>query len=79
MVKLGQPVVVVWEDAWQTEGYATPEELSQATAKVLQSQGFLVRSDKTAICIGMDQLPDGRYRDIKYIPRQIVVKVRRLK
>lgn len=77
--RLGQSVVVTWEDAWQTEGYATPEELAQAQPKILQSQGFLLRDDKVALVIGMDQVPDGRYRDIKYIPRGMVTKVRTLR
>lgn len=77
--KLGSPVVVTWADAWQSEGYATLEEVSQASAKILESQGFLLRDDKDAVIVGMDALPDGRYRDIKFIPRGMIQKVRVLR
>lgn len=77
--RVGSPVEVTWEDAWQTEGYATPEELQQVSAKILTSQGYLIRSDKHAVVIGMDKIPDGRYRDVKFIPRGMVVKVRTLR
>lgn len=77
-IKLGQVVEVTWEDAFQYGDYATPQEAKEHPRMFLNSSGYLLRDDKGAVVIGMDQLPDGRYRDIKHIPRGLVVKVKGL-
>lgn len=77
--QLGAAVEVTWEDAWQAESYLSQVEAAQCQPQTLQSQGFLLRSDSRAVMIGMDKIGDGRYRDIKFIPRGMVVKVRQLR
>lgn len=78
-IKLGFPVEVTWEDAFQHGDYETPQEALEHSKMILLSSGYLLRQDKKAVCLGMDKLPDGRFRDIKHIPRGMVVRVKGLK
>lgn len=81
-----KPVEVTWGDAWQSSEYWTYEELDKVSAKILKSYGFCLRDDKGGVAIAMDRLNptgddagDDRFRDVKFIPRSWVRKVKVLR
>lgn len=79
---VGHPVQVTWNDAWQSQQYFDDEDIGQTKAKVLQSFGLCLRDDKVGVVLAMDDLrpnDDIRYRDVKFIPRGMVKKVKVLR
>lgn len=80
---VGHPVQVTWNDAWHNgTQYFDEEEIGRAEGKILYSYGLCVRDDKVGVVIAMDDLApnsDMRYRDVKFIPRGMVKKVKVLR
>ena len=68
--------VVRWRDAFFDEGQLSREDFRDDF--VVRSLGFLVRDDANILSLAQELLPDGEYRAVTHIPRQLVVSCRRL-
>jgi len=76
-MKLPPVVIVSWDDAHVSNDSVDHAPKRQHTA------GFLMRDDKAGVSvaaeIGEDPKPTDDVRDVTFIPRGMVVKVRRLR
>lgn len=72
-------VVVTWHDAHETSGdFATAADIDH-TPKTQHTVGFLLRSDRVGVTIATERSDDGGYRTTNFIPRGMIVRVRRLR
>jgi hypothetical protein len=74
-----KPVIVTWNDAWESQEDATPEEIKHEPV-VQNTIGFLIRDNKKGITLATEYADDGSgLRTTNFIPRGMVVKVKRLR
>jgi hypothetical protein len=72
-------VIVTWNDAWESQADATPEEIKHEPV-VQNTIGFLIRDNKKGITLATEYAEDGSgLRTTNFIPRGMVVKVKRLR
>lgn len=79
---VGKALQVSWMDAWQSGEYFSFEEAARMDGKVLESYGFCIGDTKKGLSLAMDDLrpaEDNRFRDVKFIPRAMVVKIKELR
>lgn len=68
---------VVWSDAWFDRDESEP---SQWLDKYLvHSIGFLVRDDELVLSLAGEILPDGQYRSVTHVPRNMVVSAKEVR
>lgn len=68
------PIVgCVWEDAHGSDGTIAAHEVDHKPY-TFTTVGFLVRTDEVGISIASEQGEDGRFRDITFIPRKMVLR-----
>jgi PhoPQ-activated pathogenicity-related protein len=79
---MGKPkVVVTWGDAWNdNDTIYLPEAVEELGELLVESVGFLLRDDdKGVVLCGQHNELANVYRDMNFIPRGMVRKVRLLK
>lgn len=79
---VGKVVKVSWLDAWQSRDYITMAEAMELDGKSMESYGICIGDTNKGIAIAMDDLRldnDDRFRDVKFILRSMVVKVKELR
>ena len=64
---------VVWDDAHRTSGEVAPHELDHKPYR-FTTVGILLRSDGVGVSVAGEVGQDGRFRDIDFIPRAMVVE-----
>lgn len=64
---------VRWEDAHGSDGTLAGHEIDHKPY-VFTTLGYLVRSDEVGVSIASELGEDGKYRDITFIPRKMVLK-----
>lgn len=69
-------VECVWTDAWGDTDQHSPEIWRENFP--VHSVGFLVRDEEAVVSLAAEILPDGDYRGVLHIPRQLMVSCRRL-
>lgn len=62
-----------WNDAHGSDGTISAHEVDHKPY-VYTTVGFLVRSDDIGVSIASEQSEDGKFRDITFIPRNMVIK-----
>lgn len=62
-----------WNDAHGSDGTIFPHEIDHKPY-VYTTVGFLLRSDEVGVSIASEQGEDGKFRDITFIPRAMVIK-----
>ena len=62
-----------WEDAHGSDGTIAAHEIDHRPY-VFTTVGFLVRSDTVGVSIAFEQGMDGKFRDITFIPRKMVLR-----
>lgn len=62
-----------WEDAHGSDGTISAHEVDHKPY-VYTTVGFLVRSDEIGVSIASEQGEDGKFRDITFIPRKMILK-----
>lgn len=68
------PIIgVTWEDAHGSDGTLSAHEVDHKPY-VFTAVGYLVRSDEVGVSVAHEQGEDGKFRDITFIPRKMVVK-----
>jgi hypothetical protein len=68
--------IVTWTDAFFDEGQITRDDFR--SEYVVRTVGFLVRDDADILSLAQELLPDGEYRAVSHIPRQLVRSCRQL-
>lgn len=63
----------VWEDAHGSDGTISAHEVDHKPY-IFTTVGFLVRSDNVGVSIASEQGEDGKFRDITFIPRKMILK-----
>jgi hypothetical protein len=63
----------VWNDAHGSDGTISVHEIDHKPY-VYTTVGFLLRSDEIGVSIASEMGEDGKFRDITFIPRAMVVK-----
>ena len=71
-------VEVLWNDAWSSYSFYTPDELKIRPMPML-SVGYLVKEDKNGVALAREYTPDGRFKIILVIPRAYIVRKKVLK
>ena len=72
-------VIVTWNDAHEQGGdVATVAEINHAP-DMQHTVGFLLRSDRVGITLASERCEGGGWRTTNFIPRAMVVRVRRLR
>ena len=77
MSRVGQILIVEWDDAWIDESETRAHDWKDAWATM--TYGLCVRDTPKLISIAQDKQPDDVYKGVTHIPRAIVRKIRRLK
>lgn len=78
MKKLPPMVLVTWHDA-RHESEKFQEDFTHKPLTVY-TLGFLLRSDKVGVAVAVEaNAEDAEVRDVTFIPRGMVVKMRRLR
>lgn len=73
MDKLHQISACVWNDAHGSDGTISIHEIDHKPY-VYTTVGFLLLSDEIGVSIASEMGEDGKFRDITFIPRAMVVK-----
>jgi hypothetical protein len=77
MVGIGNPVLVLWQDAWFDPDQCAENEWRDEY--LVSSVGFIVRETDTVLSIAMERLPDeDGYRAVTHVPWAMIVEVRSL-
>jgi hypothetical protein len=63
----------VWADAHGSDGTLQAHEIDHKPY-VYTMVGFLVRTDAVGVSIAFERGEDGKYRDITFVPRAIVIE-----
>jgi len=66
-------VEVTWEDAHGSDGTISEHEVDHKPY-VYTTIGYLVRSDDTGVSAAHEISQDGKFRDVTFIPRKMVLK-----
>lgn len=64
---------VEWEDAHGSDGTISAHEIDHRPY-VFTTVGFLVRSDEVGVSVASEQGQDGKFRDITFVPRKMVLR-----
>jgi hypothetical protein len=64
---------VLWDDAHGSDGTLAPHEIDHKPYKYL-ALGHFIRSDEVGVSLAHERGEDGKFRDITFIPRAIVVE-----
>lgn len=62
-----------WADAHGSDGTLQPHEIDHKPY-VYTTVGFLVRTDNIGVSISFEKGEDGKFRDITFVPRAIVIE-----
>lgn len=62
-----------WADAHGSDGTLAAHEIDHKPY-VYTTVGFLVKTDEIGVSIAFERGEDGKYRDITFVPRAIVLK-----
>jgi len=62
-----------WSDAHGSSGTLADHEIEHRPY-VYTTVGFLVKTDEVGVSIAFEQGEDGRWRDVTFIPREIVLE-----
>lgn len=65
-------IAVVWEDAHGSDGTISAHEIDHAPY-VFTLVGHLVRSDDVGVSVAAEKGQDGKFRDITFVPRKMVL------
>lgn len=70
-------VKVIWEDATAYDGHYTLEDAQNLQPKQLESIGWLVRDDKSAMVLATSKITEGNgwVSQVLLIPKRGIVKV----
>lgn len=68
-----QKAEVTWEDAHGSDGTISSHEVDH-TPYVYTTLGYLVRSDEIGVSVAHEIGEDGRFRQVTFIPRKMVLK-----
>lgn len=68
-----QLYAVVWDDAQRITGEVEPHEVPHKPCRIV-SIGVLLRSDGSGVSLAGEVMDDGRYRDIDFIPRGMIIE-----
>lgn len=63
----------VWKDAHGSTGTIEAHEVDHK-AYVYTTIGYLVRTDEIGVSIAFERGEDGRFRDVTFVPREIVIE-----
>lgn len=66
-------VEVRWEDAHGSDGTLSAHEIDHKPY-VFTTLGYLVRSDEVGVSVASEVGDDGKFRDVTFIPREMVIK-----
>lgn len=67
------PITIVrWEDAHGSDGTISAHEVDHKPY-VFSTVGYLVRSDEIGVSVASEQGEDGKFRDVTFIPRKMVL------
>ena len=70
--------IVIWDDAFGTASEVTIEELSHRAWRV-HTVGWVLRDDERGVSVAGEWLPDqGTWRGVTFVPRGMLVEVRKL-
>jgi len=73
-MKITAPIIgVEWEDAHGSDGTISAHEIDHKPY-VYTTVGFLVRSDEIGVSVAFEQGEDGKFRDITFVPRKMIVR-----
>lgn len=61
-----------WADAHGSDGTLSAHEIDHKPY-IYTTVGFLVKTDEIGVSISFEQGEDGKFRDITFVPRQIVL------
>jgi hypothetical protein len=64
---------VVWDDAHGSDGTLAAHEIDHKPYRYT-TVGFFVKSDAVGVSIAFERGEDGKFRDITFVPRSIVVE-----
>lgn len=68
------PIIgVTWEDAHGSDGTISAHEVDHKPY-VYTSVGYLIRSDEIGVSVAHEQGEDGKFRQITFVPRKMVVR-----
>ena len=68
------PIIgVKWEDAHGSDGTIFAHEIDHCPY-VFTTVGYLVRSDEVGVSIAAEIGQDGKFRDVTFIPRKMILK-----
>src|SRR3990167_1026656 len=62
-----------WADAHGSDGTLQAHEIDHKPY-VYTTVGFLVKTDEIGVSIAFEQGEDGKYRDVTFVPREIVLE-----
>ena len=63
----------VWDDAHGSDGTLAAHEIDHKPYRYT-AVGFFIRSDEIGVSLAFEKGADGKFRDITFIPRAIVVE-----
>lgn len=63
---------VTWADAHGSDGTLAAHEIDHKPY-IYTTVGFLVKSDEVGVSVSFEQGEDGKFRDITFVPRAIVL------
>jgi hypothetical protein len=70
----GKPIIGVrWNDAHGSDGTLAAHEVDHCPY-VFTTVGYLVRSDEVGVSVAGELGQDGKFRDITFIPRLMIIK-----
>ncbi len=64
---------VCWEDAHGSDGTISAHEVDHKPY-IYTTVGYLVRSDDMGISLAHEQSEDGKFRQVTFVPRKMVVR-----
>ena len=71
---IGSPLyAVTWADAHGSDGTLQAHEVDHKPY-VYTTVGFLVKTDEVGVSVAFEKTEDGKYRDISFVPRAIVLE-----
>lgn len=77
----GQPVRILWEDAWVDNalGFITPEDAATQEALPVCSVGILMSSTPKGVVICRERSQNENNRGMQFIPRSCIKSLKALK
>ena len=64
---------VIWNDAHGSDGTLAEHEIEHKPYR-FTAVGFLVKSDSEGVSLAFERGEDGRWRDVSFIPRLMVIE-----